>query len=95
MNNSVDLFTIASSKYYRVVEATVSRYWKIVMNASNKNIVYFGRDFRSFSYVGIDRFISEQDFFAKYHHEDEGVLSYLAQMMNLLEKEALSMVSTS
>lgn len=85
---SSSFFSIRNSKFYNIIDPRASIYWRFIDNASNDNMVYFDVSFRNFAYIGIDRFVSEPDFFLRYHSEDEGILEYLKEMLVLLEDEA-------
>lgn len=85
---NISLFSIQSSKFYKVIENSGSSYWNYFDNCQNDNMVYPETNFNEFRYMGIDRFVNEPDFFFKYHMDFPDALDYLAKTKILIEEEA-------
>lgn len=75
------LMTIADSRFYRITENSCSRFWKIWKIESHVNIIYFDVKFVDFLFCGIDRFVSEPEFFELYHTGHEEAIAHVADMM--------------
>jgi len=85
------LFMIANSEFFDVIDNRVSKYWRFWRDITHPQLVYFDYTLRApFSFIGIDRYISDPDFAASYEAEESASMEYIRQVMVNLEREALS-----
>jgi hypothetical protein len=79
-----------NSVHFDVVSNNSSRYWKVFLEINNLNLAYENVDFSNVDYIGIDRLVSEPNFFEKLFDGGTEETSYLRHMSTLLRTENIS-----
>lgn len=87
-NRNVNLFTIHNSLFYKIEDSTASKYWNCVFNCCSNTMRYPGVEFRNFNYIGIRKFVEERDFFEQYHTDNADAVTYMKEMMKLIDGES-------
>lgn len=82
------LIVLASSRFFRIIDASASRMWKVFPEIANSGLLYPGVDLALFGYVGIDRLISEATFFENYLNDDSAAVEFILQMERSISREA-------
>ena len=87
-NEKARLFSLYNSLFFKMIDPSTSRYWKVYIGITNKHMIYENVSFRNFNYIGIDRFANEPDFFHDYHTGGAEEGRYLDQMIGFITAES-------
>ena len=82
---SVPRASLYDSALFYISDSQLPGRWRIDLHISHQQMTHGGLDFSDFNYIGIDRYVNEQDFYEKYFDGSDEQVRFIEKELQLSE----------